>query len=770
MGTPGAVNRFDMNSYNGGNGNFDYLGMYKNGGDYSVPALNPGTGEGYPSMLMPGGFYDNRVRMKKAVPDIQDILTWSKGTHLIKAGFYAERGILNGLADYGAYPQGELTFNPNSSYFEYNSNQTQNGQGGSIGQNAQFTTCESSDPAGNNRLSGAAYLGECMNPNALMYMGFANQFTQTNFSPTVDMQYSTISGFVNDSWKLKDVTLTYGVRLEHIGAWSDRHGNGLATFSPSLYASQCGGAGATGVAARTCTSSEMPGITWHSIDSSVSNSVVSPPRILAAPRFSLAWNMFGKGKTILRGGWGMYRSQEEFNPYALAAATAQGYKTSLLQGQLTFDSIDNQSPLNPPDFSAFTISSDDTVRPYHLEYNFTVSQSMPWRSILDVSFVASEGHNLSTYNNGYNSASNVNLIPLGKLFGTGINNDNPLNQLPSTLTGSQNGTPDLSGLTTPEQDFFRPYPFYSNVYQLKHNFYSTYNSLQVAWNKSAGRIQFGSNYTFSKNLATAASWSNILPDPFNLRNDYNPTPWDRTNVINVHYLVDLGTHYHLGFKPVNAVINGWQVSGISTVQSGPPLASIRGENFGFGYGAIQPVPTLYRDQSSPGSDTTCLNVYNIPADANGNHRCVTQLNPTVWLGTPDVQLMPTITCNPAGGPANHQYINGTCFGIPLPLSNGVLRPPYIRGPAFMNHDLSLLKNFGMGEKRNLQFRVAAFNFLNHPLVSFNNNNTQSDLTLVQQFGTAGQTLTQTDLTEKGFGIAAIKYGSRLVELNVKYEF
>jgi hypothetical protein len=770
MGTPGAVNRFDMNSYNGGNGNFDYLGMYKNDGDYSVPALNPGTGEGYPSMLMPGGFYDNRVRMKKAVPDVQDTVTWVKGTHLIKAGIYAEKGILNGLADYGAYPQGELVFNPNNSYFEYNSNQTQNGQGGSIGQNAQFTTCESSDPAGNNRLSGAAYLGECMNPNALMFMGYASQFTQTNFSPTVDMQYSTLSGFVNDSWKLKDVTLSLGVRLEHIGAWSDRHGNGLATFSPSLYASECGGAGATGVAARTCTSKEMPGITWHSLDSSVSNSVVSPPMVLASPRFGLAWNMLGTGRTILRGGWGVYRSQEEFNPYALAAATAQGYKTSLLQNQLTFDTIDNQSPLNPPDFSAFTISSADTARPYHLEYNFTVSQSMPWRSVLEVSFVASEGHNLNTYNNGYNSASNLNLISPGKLFGTGINNDNPLNQLPSTLTGSQNGTPDLSGLTTPEQDFFRPYPFYSNIYQLKHDYYSTYNSLQIAWNKSAGRIQFGANYTFSKNLATAASWSNILPDPFNLRNDYSPTPYDRTNVFNVHYLVDLGTRYHLGFRPLNEVINGWQVSGISTFQSGPPLASIRGQNFGFGYGAIQPVQTLYRDQSSPGSDTTCLNVYNIPADANGNHHCVTQLNPTVWLGTPDIQLMPTITCNPVGGPADHQYINGTCFGIPLPLSNGVLRPPYIRGPAFMNHDLSLLKNFGMGEKRNLQFRVAAFNFLNHPLVSFNNNNTQSDLTLVQQFGTAGQTLTQTDLTEKGFGIAAIKYGSRLVELNVKFDF
>jgi hypothetical protein len=769
MGTPAAVDRFDMNNYNGGKGNYDYLGMYKNGGDYSVPALNPGTGEGFPSLLMPGGFYNNRVRMKKAVPDIQDIVTWSKGTHVIKAGIYAEKGYLNGLADYGAYPQGELDFNPGNSYFEYNGNLTQNGQGGSIGQNTQFTNCESSDPAGNNRLSGSAYLGDCMNPNALMFMGYANQFTQTNFSPTVDMEYFTIAGFLNDTWKFRTLTLTMGARVEHIGGWSDRHGNGLATFSPSLYASQCGGAGATGVAARTCSSLEMPGITWHSLDTGVDNSVDHPSKAVVSPRFSVAWDVFGKGNTVIRGGWGVYRSQEEFNPYALAAATAQGYKTSQLQNQLTFDSIDNQSPLNPPDFSAYTISPDDKNRPYHLEYNLTFSKSLPWSSLLEVSFVANSGHNLNTYNNGYNSASNVNLIPFGGLFGTGGTN-NPLNALPSTLTGSQNGTPTLGGLTTPEQDFFRPYPFYSNIYQLAHTYYSTYNSGQVSWNKSMGRIQFGVNYTFSKNLATASSWNNILPDPFNLRNDYNPVPYDHTHVFNAHYLVDVGTHYHLGFKPVNSVVNGWQISGISTLQSGPPLASIQGENFGFGYGLIQAVQVPYQDQSGAQAQQQCINVYNIPADANGNHFCVTQLNPTVWLGTPDMQLMPTISCNPAGGSAKNQFINGACFGIPLPGTNGRLRPPYMHGPAYMNHDISLLKNFGMGEKRNLQFRAAAFNFLNHPLVSFNNNNTQSDLTLAQQGGTAGQTLTQTDLTEKGFGVAEIKYGSRLVELGVKFEF
>jgi Carboxypeptidase regulatory-like domain/TonB-dependent Receptor Plug Domain len=770
MGNPAAVDRFDMNQYNcsdaseraagtcPGTGGYNYLGIYKNTGDYSVPALADYGQLGYPNMLMPGGFYANHVRMKKMVPDISDTLTWSKGAHLFKTGIYLEKGILNGLADYGAYPQGAFTFNPGNEYFEYNENNTQNGQGGSIGAISQFLGCESSDPAGNQRLSGASYLGDCMNPNALMYMGYADTFTQTNFSPTVDMQYTTIEGFINDNWKVKkNITLTLGTRLEHIGPWDDRHGNGLATFSPSLYSQQCGGL------TRDCSSLYMPGVTWKGINSGVSNSVNSPSAILFSPRVGLAWDVFGNQRTVARGGWGVYRSQEEFNPYAEAAATAQGYKTSVLQNQLSFDSIEDQSPVNPPDFSVYTISQSDSLRPQHLEYNFTVDQVLPWRSQLEVGYVGSEGQHLDS---GYNTAGNLNTIPQGTLFNTCVG----LGCLPVSVT--QGAAPgDIGGLTTAETDYFRPYPFYSNVYQLKHDFYSSYNSLQVAWNKSAGRVTFGSNYTFQKNLATAASYTNLLADPFNLRNDYNPTPYDRTHVVNVHYLVNLGDHYRLGFKALNQVVNGWQISGISTVQSGFPLASVQGENFGFGYGEIQPVQLEYLNQVNPTSITPeCVNTWHIPGDANGNHYCTNQLNPTVWLGTPDMLLMPTITCNPAGGPAKHQYINGACFGIPMPETNGQLRPPYLRGPAYMDHDLTLLKNVAMGENRNLQFRAAAFNFLNHPLVSFNNNNTNSDLTLSQQFGTAGQSLTQADLTEQGFGIAEVKYGSRLVELSLKYSF
>jgi hypothetical protein len=784
MGKPAAVDRFDINNYNcddptaraagtcgsAGHGNFNYLGEYKNAGDYSVPALSDYSLLGYPNVLMPGGFYNNQVHMKKVVPDVQDAVSWVKGPHFFQFGIYYEKGILNGIADTGAYPQGEYTFNPGSGYYQYSS---------AVGTAAQFQSCVNPQSTGASRTSGAAYLGECINPNAMMYMGTPDSFTQTNFTPIVDMQYTTLAGFVNDQWKLHRLTLMLGARIEHLGPWVDRHDNGLATFSPGLYNQQCVG--------RSCGVETDPGITWHSQTSSVSNSVNSPAMVYFTPRVGVAWDIFGSGNTVLHGGWGIYRHEEEFAPYALAAATAQGYKKTYIAQGLTLAQVDSQSPIAPPDFTAYTLSPTDTVRPVYYEYNGTISQRINWRflknSLVEVAYVGSNTQNQSSFNqssSGYNEASDINVIPAGFMF-----QQSPafsLSALPATLSAS--GGNSISDLTSAGQDFYRPFPFYQHVYTLAHDFYSNYNSLQASFNKSSGPVQFGVNYTFSKDLATAASYNNNIPDPVNLRNDYNPSPFDRTHVINAHYLIDFGTRYHGDIHVLSMLANGWQFSGFSTLMSGPDLVSETGGNFGFGYGAIAPVQLSTGQQRIPTEDSTCASTYNIPNDANGNHYCTNQLNSVVWLGSPDYELMPTVVCNPSGGPANHQYINPACLGVPLPggpstgqyalstnpSGQGAYRLPYVRGPFYQDHNMSLLKNLGMGEHKNLQLGIKAFNPFNHPLVSFNNND-NSNLSLGNLYNAvAGQPLTVNELRQQNFGIANIKYGSRLLELSAKYSF
>jgi hypothetical protein len=811
MGNPQAVSRFYMNDYNCSNAalratascnnpkgdNFSYLGEYKSNGDYSVPALSDYGDLGYPNMLMAGGFYNNQIRMKKAVPTLTDTVNWIKGQHSFAFGVYAERGILNGDADYAsAFPQGEYNFSPGNGYYEFNGTQ------GQPFANAQNIACESPDPQGTSRLSGAADFGACINPVAMMYMGYASSFTQTNFSPIVDMQYTSLAGFANDAWKLHRMTLVIGARVEHLGPWFDRHGNGLATFSPSLYNSECSSddySSAGPPILRTCPGgTALPGITWHAANSSVANSVSNPPTMYFSPRLGASIDIFGSGKTVVRGGWGIYRNQEAFGPYALAGATAQGYKTSNSVGQENFALIDDQSPINPPDIDVETLSPSDNVRPIYYQFNLSFDQKLPWNSLLEVAFVGSESKNLPTYNaggltegsapgvtnagvNGYNGASDLNVIPLGTFFGSAFS----CGEIPPDVNKGSTSLCSLGGLDTAQTDFFRKYPFYQHLYSLGHNFYANYNSLQVSWNKSTGMVSWGANYTFSKDLATAASFSNALADPLNLRNDYNPATFDRSQVFNIHYLVNLGKRYKGGNRLLPIAFNGWQVSGISTVESGPDLPSEQGENFGFGSGTLQATQVSLETQGGGANqDHNCANTYGIPADPNGATHCVFNINSVVWMGSPDYELMPTVTGNPKAGLAKHQFINPTAFGVPLPGSpttgpyalsknptgQGQYRLPYIHGPAFLNNNLSLFKDIRVGEGKVLEFRASAFNFLNHPLVSFNNDD-PSNLELGNLLDAVpGKSLTTSQLGYKDFGIANIKYGSRLMELSGKFTF
>ena len=163
---------------------------------------------------------------------------------------------------------------------------------------------------------------------------------------------------------------------------------------------------------------------------------------------------------------------------------------------------------------------------------------------------------------------------------------------------------------------------------------------------------------------------------------------------------------------------------------------------------------------------------------------MTNINSVVWMGSPDYELMPTVNGNPKAHLAKNQFINPTAFGVPLPggpstgqnalsknpSGQGQYRLPYIHGPAFLQKNLSLFKDFPAGEGKTLEFRASAFNFLNHPLVSFNNGD-PSNLELGNLLDAVpGQSLTDSELGYKNFGIANIKYGSRLMELSGKFTF
>ena len=141
-----------------------------------------------------------------------------------------------------------------------------------------------------------------------------------------------------------------------------------------------------------------------------------------------------------------------------------------------------------------------------------------------------------------------------------------------------------------------------------------------------------------------------------------------------------------------------------------------------------------------------------------------ELNQANVTGSGDFPMMPKVTCNPSQGldSAQHQFVNGACFAPPGVQSNGDFQYPYIHGPWYNNHDLALFKNFKLGksENRKLQLRFAGYNFLNHPVRSFEGT---SDAALKLDY-LNGQLITQ------DFGQAKVKYGKRIIQVAIKFMF
>ena len=183
-------------------------------------------------------------------------------------------------------------------------------------------------------------------------------------------------------------------------------------------------------------------------------------------------------------------------------------------------------------------------------------------------------------------------------------------------------------------------------------------------------------------------------------------------------------------KFAGGFVNGWQLSGLTQLQSGANLTGQSSQNFGM-----------------------ALNGYKIPGTTFN-------VSNASLLGTTDIQLNPVLTCNPASNLATNQYINPKCFSFPTQIGqNGPTILPAIYGPAFFNSDLGLFKNFQVREQMKIQLRFNAYNFLNHPLWSFNGQN----LTLGFD-GTSGQVNTPL------FGTVTEKQGHRVVQMAVKFNF
>ncbi len=599
-------------------------------------------------------------------PSFADNLSVIRGDHTLKFGVYYER-MLNGEAPGGQW-SGVFNFSGTDTAFT-----------ASLGQ------------------TGYAYA------NALL--GNFRSYQESSSRPFTNLEQTLIQWYAQDEWKVnRKLTINYGMRWGYHALWQQR--DELASnFNPARYDPAraplryrpfcVGGTPATAACSNSNRRAMDPRTGQLFTNTNLVNTFIpgtgdpnnglvlagdpTVPRgfkdlqpIDWEPRVGFAWDIFGEGKTVLRGMGGVYHSPRT------GGGTTGGnlVNNQPFQRTLTvnFGNIDNL--VNLVGTALFAPSSINAVEsrshtPTTYNFSFGLQQDIGFKTVMEVSYVGSLGRHLG-------ERRNINSVPDGAKF----INLHPENRNPFSSVAA-NG-PNQTG--TLADDFLRPYQGYSDINMVMYSGTSNYNGLQVQVNRRYTRgFQYGVAYTWSKTFDYANDDSSDVefPRPYKEFN-YGPANFDQTHIFTVNYIWDvpgLGQRWNNGF--VRAVFDNWQISGTTSYATGKP------KTFGTGTG----LNWTYAGTASATNIT----------DFTGG----------------EVQARPVLTCNPNRRPGTFDpsgtayLIDTSCFAKPgTPGAIGNLQRNLIRLPAIFNTDLAFFKNIRLGEKREVQLRWETYNLFN----------------------------------------------------------
>jgi hypothetical protein len=565
--------------------------------------------------------------------------------------------------------------------------------------------------------------------------------------PFGEFRYWNFDAFAQDSWKLRrNVTLEYGVRF---GSWTNNRelqfGLG-GYFDPALYDPTKG-------SFLDPQFQRVNGVCYVETG-------CAPPGVLgnrspfALPRVNIAWDIDSESNNVIRGGYGLFHNRNmgnvEYDNTLRLAPNAYQVSTDFWAGGgygggvgLTYDTVSQATLANR--IGSIGINSLDPnsfTWPKTHSFSLSYARRLPGDQVAEASYVGTRGRDLVSRSNG-------NVMPFGALSSgrfNGVDLSVPVNRVAVASVGTNLAS-------------FRQFNALNNITLYNFNGETDYDSLQVTLSRqTARRLQYFVAYTMGRNTGTLGGEYSII-DPYDPARTYGVLASDRTHMLNVSWnaLLPDGATGAMNNVIGRGVLNGWQISGISSMASGIPIR-----------------PTFSGDAGGGAVAAAYFGTADVvgPSNSGGN------------------ALAPTYTCDPRlGGTAvGSKILDINCIAVPAFGENGDFVPPYnIRTPTRFNHDLTLFKNFEIADERRLQFRVGFFNLFNQ---AFANTIIVNDVNLTMDTrcrvrvpsvpNGAGGSATNvcdptggfefTPQTVENFGKINLKRGHRVIEFVLKYYF
>ena len=648
-----------------------------------------------------------------ALPRIPN-LAFGQVAGLAGFGPYRDFNINHNWFDNLTFVHGPHTLKFGFSYNRYQKNENDAGGNPSNGQFGFYSFDPNADPTippGQNPTAAPTLQQEW----ASFLLGNVQNFRQAKVDFHNRIRQHSFEAFAQDEVRLRrNLTLTFGLRYTYYGQPTDDLGR-ATNFDPKFYdpnfAPQLDSSGnivpGTGLPLNGIIITGPSPNPDGAQRSPFKNAVAKQTTTDVAPRFGLAWDPFGNGKTSIRTGFGMF-----YDSPAIGFLENNLFINPPFVGTINITNTVFDNPgSTTPDVNTSPQFIKGVATNWHLPYtemwSFDVQQELPMRFIVDVGYYGSTAKHL------------IGVVDINQ----------PQAGAYRAATGIAG---PIDGTNTNLLSLVRPFQGYGPINVSSPSFSSNYHSLQASLEKHfRGGAQINLNYTWSHDLTNAGNDFATPQQNTNLRAEYGPADFDRRHVFDANFVYEFpwmksqrGVIGHL--------VGGWEFSGIITYNSGLLLTAHGVNTDPAGLGLLDPSV----------NNTSTSNFGSFPpgrpdqigfANVKSPHTAEQWFN-ILAFGT-NVTTNGVTTFVPFEAPANGNR-------------PGNARRGTIQGPGIERWDLSLFKNIKVTEGSNFQFRLETFNVLNH--------------TNFQQI--------DTNATGGSFGQVLSVHEPRILQLGLKYNF